>query len=138
MNARRPYAARRNDRGFTLIEIVVSLLVLALASAVIFEGFSLGFRNARTADDFAQAVLIAQSKLAPQGIETPLAPGRESGEELDRFSWAVTVAPVEVIDDPGATPSALQPFVVDVDVSWNDGGTERTVSLSTLRLAAPQ
>ncbi len=41
----------RNSRGFTMIEIVVALLVLAIASAVIFEGFSIGFRNARTADD---------------------------------------------------------------------------------------
>ncbi len=124
----------RNSRGFTLIEIVVALLVLAIASAVIFEGFSVGFRNARTADDFAQAVLIAQAKLAPTGIAEPLSPGVTSGEELDKYAWTVRVDPVEVALDEGATPSELQPFLVAVDVVWSDGGTERTVSLSTLRL----
>jgi len=127
----------RNNRGFTLIEIVVALLVLSIVSAVLFEGFSVGFRNARTADDFAQAVLIAQSKLAPTGVSEPLSAGTESGEELDKYSWTVRVDPVEVTpDDDGAKPGRLQPFFVAVDVVWSDGGTERTVSLSTLRLAA--
>ena len=126
----------RDNRGFTLIEIVVALLVLAISSAVLFEGFSVGFRNARTADDFAQAVLIAQSKLAPTGVSEPLSAGVTSGEELDKYSWTVRVDPIEVAPDDGATPASLQPFFVAVDVVWSDGGTERTVSLSTLRLAA--
>lgn len=125
----------RDSRGFTLIEIVVALLVLAIASAVIFEGFSIGFRNSRTADDFAQAVLIAQSKLAPAGVAEPLSAGVTSGEELDKYAWTVRVDPVEVgPDEEGATPSQLRPFLVAVDVVWSDGNTERTVSLSTLRL----
>lgn len=126
-----------NSRGFTLIEIVVALLVLSLASAVLFEGLSLGFRNARTADDFAQAVLIAQSKLAPTGVEAPLSAGTTSGEELEKFTWTVTVDPVEVAAEAGTTPGSLQPYFVVVDVVWSDGSAERSVSLSTLRLAAP-
>ena len=125
----------RDSRGFTLIEIVVALLVLSIASAVLLEGFSVGFRNARTADDFAQAVLIAQSKLAPAGVAEPLSAGVRSGEEFEKYAWTVRVDPVEVALDEGATPSELRPFLVAVDVVWSDGGTERTVSLSTLRLA---
>ena len=126
----------QNNRGFTMIEIVVALLVLSIASAVIFEGFSVGFRNARTADDFTQAVLIAQSKLAPAGVSEPLSPGVTSGDELDKYTWTVTVDAIEVVTDDAATPSQLRPFSVAVDVVWSDGATERTVSLSTLRLAA--
>ncbi|NKB49816.1 MAG: prepilin-type N-terminal cleavage/methylation domain-containing protein [Alphaproteobacteria bacterium] len=129
----------KNKRGFTLIEIVVALLVLSIASTVIFEGFSVGFRNARTADDFAQAVLIAQSKLAPTGVAEPLSAGTTSGEELDKYSWTVTVNAIDITElaaDDGTTPSQLRPFSVAVDVIWSDGGTKRTVSLSTLRLAS--
>ena len=112
------------------------MLILAIASAVLFEGFSVGFRNARTADDFAQAVLIAQSKLAPTGVAEPLSAGVTSGEELDKYAWTVRIDPVELAPaEDGATPSQLKPFLVAVDVVWSDGGTERTVSLSTLRLA---
>ena len=125
----------KNNRGFTLIEIVVALLVLSIASAVIFEGFSVGFRNARTADDFAQAVLIAQSKLAPTGVADPLTEGVTSGEELDKYSWTVTVDAIAATPLAEDAPEKLQPFFVAVDVVWSDGGTERTVSLSTLRLA---
>ncbi len=135
MRTMTPSPMAKNNRGFTLIEIVVALLVLSIASAVIFEGFSVGFRNARTADDFAQAVLIAQSKLAPAGVSEPLSPGVTSGEEIDKYAWTVTVDPLDVATDDSATPSQLQPFFVAVDVVWSDGGTERTVSLSTLRLA---
>lgn len=130
-------AARRGARGFTLIEVVVALLVLSIASAVIFSGFSTGLRNARTADDYAQAVLIAQSKLTPTGIAEPLSAGVESGQEMDKYSWTVRVDPVAAAASDSDTPSAMQPFLVAVDVVWSDGGTERTVSLSTLRLAAP-
>jgi general secretion pathway protein I len=126
----------KDKSGFTLIEIVVALLVLSIASAVIFEGFSVGFRNARTADDFAQAILIAQSKLAPTGVAEPLSAGVTSGEELDKYSWTVTVDEIDLVTEDAATPSALRPFSVAVDVIWSDGRTERTVSLSTLRLAA--
>ncbi|MCZ6453370.1 MAG: type II secretion system protein [Alphaproteobacteria bacterium] len=125
----------RNNRGFTLIEIVVALLVLAIASTVIFEGFSVGFRNARTADDFTQAVLIAQAKLAPTGVSEPLSTGVTSGREQDKYAWTVTIDRAEVAPGDSATPNQLQPFFVAVDVVWSDGGTERTVSLSTLRLA---
>ncbi len=135
MRTMTPSPMAKNNRGFTLIEIVVALLVLSIASAVIFEGFSVGFRNARTADDFAQAVLIAQSKLAPAGVSEPLSQGVTSGEELDKYGWTVTVDPLDVATDDSATPSQLRPFFVAVDVVWSDGGTERTVSLSTLRLA---
>ena len=128
-------AMTKNQRGFTLIEIVVALLVLSMASAVIFQGFSVGFRNARTADDFTQAVLIAQSKLAPAGVAEPLIEGVTSGEELDKYSWTVTVDAVAPSPQENDTPEQLQPFFVAVDVVWSDGGTERTVSLSTLRLA---
>ena len=125
----------KNNRGFTLIEIVVALLVLSIASAVIFEGVSVGFRNARTADDFAQAVLIAQSKLAPTGVADPLTEGVTSGEELDKYSWTVTIDAIAATPLAEDAPEKLQPFFVAVDVVWSDGGTERTVSLSTLRLA---
>jgi general secretion pathway protein I len=126
----------KDKSGFTLIEIVVALLVLSIASAVIFEGFSVGFRNARTADDFAQAVLIAQSKLAPTGVAEPLSAGVTSGEERDKYSWTVTVDEIDLVTEDAATPSTLRPFSVAVDVVWSDGRTERAVSLSTLRLAA--
>jgi len=125
----------KNSRGFTLIEIVVALLVLSIASAALFEGFSVGFRNARTADDFTQAVLIAQSKLAPAGVADPLTEGVTTGEELDKYSWTVTVDSVAATLTEEDTPEQLQPFFVAVDVVWSDGGTQRIVSLSTLRLA---
>lgn len=126
--------ATPDTRGFTLIEIVVSLLVLSIASAVIFEGFSVGFRNTRTADDFTRAVMIAQSKLAPAGIAEPLTAGSRAGEALGKYAWTVRIDPVALTEQDGAAPRDLQPYFVAVDVVWNDGGTERTVSLSTLRL----
>ena len=137
MNTIAPVRSKlQSNRGFTLIEIVVALLVLAIASAAIFEGFSIGFRNARTADDFSQAILIAQSKLAPAGVSEPLSPGTTSGRELDKYDWTVNIDALEAAPVDDATASGLQPFSVAVDVVWSDGGTERTVSLSTLRLAA--
>lgn len=126
-------------RGFTLIEVLVAFAILALALGVLLQVFSGGLKNARVSQAYTTAALLAESKLAAVGAEEPLAEGQSAGRFDDRFQWRVDVRPYEEAGgssaaDPDAWP--VSAFEVAVTVSWDEGDEERSVSLSTLRLAA--
>jgi general secretion pathway protein I len=120
--------------GFTLIEVLVALAIVAVSLSVIFAAFSAGLRGRRTAEDYEQATMLAQSKLNTVGVVAPLQQGKTSGEFNDRYRWTVTVKPYEERGQTSPKPAQDRALVVVVTVSWNDANHERSVSLQTLRL----
>ncbi|MEE8123112.1 MAG: prepilin-type N-terminal cleavage/methylation domain-containing protein [Alphaproteobacteria bacterium] len=127
--------APRNGRtrGFTLIEVVVAFAILALALGVLLHVFSTGLDNARVSEAYTMATLLAESKLAAVGIEEPLAEGETAGRFDDRFRWRVAVRPHG--ESPPDEDGSVRAYNVIVTVFWDKRDGERSVSLSTLRLA---
>ncbi len=121
-------------RGFTLIEVLVAFVILAVALGVLLQVFSTGLRNARVAEAYTTATLYAESMLAAVGIEEPLAAGETAGEFDDRFRWRLDVQPYQAPDSDDET-AAWRAFQVVVTVSWGDEDDPRDVTLTTLRLA---
>ncbi|MDP2827034.1 MAG: type II secretion system protein [Sulfuricellaceae bacterium] len=121
-------------RGFSLLEVLVAFVVLALTLSVLMRIFSGGARNAMLANDYSRAVLIAESKLEAVGIEFPLSAGGASGEVDEKFGWQLSAqllpdtAPVQ-----GAVANGL--YQVEVSVTWDESGKQRAISLSSQRLA---
>ena len=66
---------RRHSRGYTLVEVLVAFVILAMALSVLLRIFSGGVRNVGVSSDYAKAVLIAESRLATAGIEQRLPEG---------------------------------------------------------------
>lgn len=123
------------SRGFTLLEVLVAFSILALSLGVLFQIFSSGLRNLRVAEAYTTATALAESKLAAIGVEEPFVEGKENGRFDDGFRWRVEVRRYEPEDLPTTAISAVQPYEVVVTVSWGERGEERSVSLTTLRLA---
>jgi general secretion pathway protein I len=127
------------SRGFTLIEVVVAFVMLALVLSVSFEIFSGGLRRAGDLEDYSQALLIAQSKLTATGTEKPYKEGQWQGDSDDRhFHWTVEVSRT----DEGLPPDSKGPFVyvlyrVNVKVLWQGGdGRLHSLGLATLGLGS--
>ena len=121
----------------TLIEVLVAFVLLSLSLGVIFHIFAGGMRNAQMADGYSRAVFFAESKLAAVGVEQPLGPSDISGVIENGLHWRVTVTPA----DDGRTPTAgnsqtQRLYQVRVQVGWSEGGRERQVELTSLRLGA--
>jgi general secretion pathway protein I len=133
-DSNRSVCALAQARGFTLIEVLVAFVILAVALGVLLQVFSTGLRNARVAEAYTTATLYAESMLAAVGIEEPLAAGETSGEFDDRFRWRLDVQPYEIFDGDDEA-SAERAFQVVVTVSWGDEDDPRDVTLTTLRLA---
>ena len=70
---------RRHERGrtdgFTLLEILVALVIFALAFGVLAQIIQTGLRQSTGARSITAATLLAQSELARVGIEVPLRGG---------------------------------------------------------------
>ena len=127
--------AKNRSRGFTLIEVLVALAVLALALGVLFQIFSTGLNNSRVAEAYAKATLLAQSKLASLGIEEPLGEAENTGRFDEQFGWRVDVQSHGREERPVGQVAPLNSYEVVVTVYWGETDEERSVSLTTLRLA---
>ena len=120
--------------GYTLIEVLVAFMILALALAVLMRIFSGGLRNVSVSSDYATATLIAESRLAAAGIDVSLAPGEISGTEGERFEWTVSVQDYEPWPGYRSAAKGVGAYRIMVTVEWPHGDNTRSVGLSTIRL----
>jgi general secretion pathway protein I len=132
MRFERPQLARQS--GYTLIEVLVAFMILALALTVLMRIFSGGLRNVSVSSDYAMATLIAESRLAAAGIDTPLKPGETAGTEGERFQWTVSVQDYEPWPGYRSAAKDVDAYHVTVTVEWPHGDNTRRVGLSTVRL----
>ena len=128
---------RRACRGFSLLEVLVAFTILAMLLGALFQVFSGGLRAARSGDQYTRATVIAQSRLASLGVEQPLREGVSSGTDDDPYHWRVTVSPY-LDDQILVVDHVLQPLTVHVEVFWEEGGSARSVSLTSILLGPGQ
>jgi len=124
----------RRQGGFSLLEVVVALAILALCLGILIQIFSRALSTTALSGVYSRATTLAQARLDDVGVEIPLEPARYSGEPEDGLAWEVLITPYDLGDLPWEP--AFDVFVVTSEVSWEDRSTKtRQVSLSTLRLA---
>jgi len=124
---RRP--PERGVRGFTLLEVLVSLIVFALVFGILAQILQTGLRQSHSAKNMAAASLLARSQLARIGTELPLEVGETEGE-ADGMRWRTVIDLAEM-----ATENAeLAPYRVQVTVAWDGDRTLQDLTLTTLRI----
>jgi general secretion pathway protein I len=129
-------------RGFSLLEVLVAFVILALVATALFGLFGGALRNASTAEEWSRALLVAQSRLAEAASAMPLREGTNGGTEPDgRIAWQTSVTPY-VVPEPNpdleraSESMPLRLFRVTVEVRYaGDNGKERTLTLATTKLA---
>lgn len=129
--------SRRGEKGFTLIEVVVAFVLLALVMSTAFEIFSAGLARAGLLEERSRALVIAQSRMAAAGVEETLKEGEASGESEDRkYQWAVSVKRSGEGEDPDKpAPSVYALYRIDVRVTWRGADTrDHSLALSTLAI----
>jgi general secretion pathway protein I len=132
----------RQAGGFTLLEVLVALVIAALALGVLFSGAVTGLRSAQLSGDYASAVSRARSHLAAVGIGAPLAAGTQEGDDGGGFRWRVSIRPLATITlaqqsgalGNGGRPPRIALYAVSVVISWTKDGGERHMELDTQRI----
>ena len=132
---------KRSSRGFSLIEVLVAFVIMALVATALFRLFSSSLVNASASEEWSRALQVAESRLANAAASQPLKEARDRGVDLDgRVEWETTVTPyvVETLDpdlDRASESLAMRLLRVTVDVKYKGSdGKERTLSLATVRM----
>ena len=123
---------RGSDAGFTLLEILVALLILALVFGAVAQITQSGLRQLAAARARTAATLLAQSELARVGVVPPLQPGAEEGQAEPGLLWR---SEIELVGGP-ETHLGLVLYRVRVTVTWGPRPGDQ-LTLTTLRTGAP-
>lgn len=119
------------------METLVVVMIMATAMAVIMQLFAGGLRANSLADHYSRAIFHARAKMEEMLIAEKMAPGILEGAFDAGYRFRVEIS----LDDPDAArrlqlgnPLPVL-FQIRVDVSWKDGESTKTFTLTTLKLA---
>jgi len=126
------------NRGFTLLEVLVASLIMAIAVTGLLSALSTSLRNASRVTDYDRAVILARQKM----------------DELILSVTAPTMTPIEGAWPPeitGGTPTGFRALItpyelppnphpgaailerVQLEIWWMSGEKRRTFSLEGFR-----
>lgn len=115
-----------NNRGFTLVEVIVAIAIVGISLVLIMQLFSRGLRASRASCDYTRAVVHAKDKME----ELMATPVEGSGEFEDGFRWETEVEPYKELEEIGSNLLKIK-----VKVSWGDiQRGDRSVELESLKL----
>ena len=132
-----------NEKGFSLLEILVAFAILSLSIGILLRIFAGGGFIARTADDYYRAVITAESLMGGTGLESPLSPGITHGVTESGYRWTKTISPYPFNPQPSGNMPDLTsknnsggylPFWVSLEIEWGPEEDPRAFSLESLRL----
>jgi general secretion pathway protein I len=129
---------RHRDRGFTLLEVLVALVIASGALIALSQGAGASLSLSRGANRLDQAVTRARSHLAV-AEHGPLFSSETGGDDGGGFRWRTFVRPAETITATrlaSATPAGrplprLTLFTITATISWSEGGADKAVSVAT-------
>ncbi len=116
--------------GFTLLETLTALTILAISFVSLFDAHMRALRAAGAADSYAEARLLGQTLLSDTVSGWKSALTSRSGRE-GRFNWSISVGPVTAPWAEIKSKANWRLNHVRVTVAWDQN---RTVVLDTLKL----
>jgi general secretion pathway protein I len=128
----------RRQRGFTLLEVTVALIIAGLAAVALMQAVGTGLHATHTASTVAQAIVRAKSHLATATHGTRLVPSDTRGDDGGGFRWRLRIVPVAsaavrpLLGGPRASSSVpVTLYGISVWIAWNESGREQSVRLDT-------
>jgi len=130
------YGTAERQRGFSLLEVLVALVILALSYGMVLQLLGDATIKASRAGEYRQALMIAESQLnLATTVRNPTVLP-ESGYVGSDFHWRLQLEPA-TSPELQTGPSLYAPLLATVTVSWNhDADTPSRIEISTIRLSS--
>lgn len=119
------------QKGYTLLEVLVAMTILAMTLTVLFRVFSSGLYNVRVAADYTRAVSIAESLLLTPADDDRSNAGQGS---VNEFDWTRRTRQLTDAEIPDIGDIDVRAVEVAVQVEWQRAGKTRALTLSTVIL----
>ncbi len=127
-----------NRRGFTLLEVMVATLIMAVAVTGLLSALSTSLRTASRLTDYDRATLLARQKMDELMVATHLqkiAPFEGTwGPEVTaglRTGWRARITPFEM--PPGASAGTAFLERIEVEIWWMNGDQRRSFQIDGFR-----
>ena len=123
----------RRQADFSLLEVLVSLVVVALTVGAALRVYGQAADSASRGEQALLALMTAQSLLAEHGSTIPLKSGTSFGQAEPGLQWRSVISPYKGLDRLQTRRLPVRPFTVSVTVSW--GNTKaRSLTLQALKV----
>ncbi len=122
---------RKQNSGFTLIEVLIAFAILAMVLGVVFRTLSTGLSHERTAGLVTARVLEARSILERLGADIALEEGTIEGRLATGEPWSLTVSLLDPAAGDETDPGPLNAYLAELSIRGDDG---RMLRLQTLKL----
>ena len=120
-------------KGFTLLETLVALSILAISLGVIYQIFGTSLRNMQYAKEYSYAQMFAESKLSELGKGIPVREGSIEGDVDGKYFWVINVEPQST--SVVSNQDLVQTFKVLFSIRWNSQGKQRSIDFLTYKLS---
>ena len=123
----------RNEKGFTLLEIIVSMTILAGGILTLVQMFSGSMNQAVQADQYLNGVYLAQQKFSQLEIDNFKSDTLEGTfENHENYHWQLKISPH---DSPlNNESSRIKIEKVSLRVYWEDKKREKEVKMVSLKI----
>ena len=128
-------ASMRHARGFSLLEVIAAIMLLAIAFGALMEVAGGSIRLSKDAADHSQAALWARTLMDTRFAIDPVKPGVTEGRFDEHYRWKLAVTPWTAPGvAPAANANAMQMYRLDLDVMWGAEPFQHKAHFSTLRI----
>jgi general secretion pathway protein I len=109
---------KRKECGFTLLEVIVAMAIIAIALTAMLSSQSQSLSLANEAKFFTTASFLAQNKMAEFETMKPedlVSTSGDFGEDFSNYFWEMKVSDVTI---PGVEESSEYLKQLDLRISW--------------------
>jgi general secretion pathway protein I len=128
------------QRGFTLVEVVVAMAVLGISLVLIIELFSGGLRLARASEEYTIAGQLARQKMEEITLNNQFKEGVEEGEFDVTYRWQVEMKKIDLLLFSKETDyePPIDLYQIQVRIIWKSGSKERITRIETFKAVKPE
>ena len=124
---------RPNDYGFSLLEVIVALAIMAMGFVTVSQLFSGSVRSIRLSEQYLKGTTLAHSKLGEFEVKNYRISELEGTfPDEKEYRWKLELSPYTT--SLNNRKNNIQLSEVTLNVLWEDAGKKREVELNTLKL----
>ena len=120
----------RGQGGFTLLEILVALVILALSLGILLQLLSRNLQSASESEAYTRAVMLARMKMEELLVSESPFPADLQGKLEGGYAWSARWREADLDAETGR----LMPFELSLVVQWGQRTPPKQLRLSTIKL----